>query len=97
MRRDEVLSLLQAHRGDIQRRFAVRHLAIFGSTARNEARDDSDVDVLVDFEGPASFDGYMDLKFFLEDILQCRVDLVTNSGLKPRARPYVEKDLIHVA
>ena len=83
MRREEVLSLLQAHRADIQRRFAVRHLALFGSTARDEARDDSDVDVLVEFEGPASFDGYMGLKSFLEDILRCPVDLVTNAGLKP--------------
>ncbi len=97
MRREEVLSLLKAHRADIQQRFAVRHLAIFGSTARDDARDDSDVDVLVEFEGPASLDGYMGLKSFLEDILLCPVDLITNTGLKPRARPNVEKDLIHVA
>jgi len=97
MNRDQVLSLLNQHREDIQQRFAIKHLALFGSAARDEMHEGSDVDVLVEFEGPATFDGYMGLKSFLEGLLKVKVDLVTNNGLKPRARPYVEKDLIHVA
>jgi predicted nucleotidyltransferase len=97
MNREQVLSLLNQHREDIQQRFAVKHLALFGSAARDEMHEGSDVDVLVEFEGPATFDGYMGLKSFLEGLLKVKVDLVTNKGLKPRARPYVEKDLIHVA
>ncbi len=54
------------------------------------------MDILVEFSGPATFDGYMDLKFFLEDLLGCKVDLVTQKALKPRLRPYVAKDAIYV-
>ncbi len=97
MNKEHALALLAQHRDEIARKFSVKHLALFGSTARGDAREDSDVDVLVEFEGPATFNGYMDLKFYLEELLGKEVDLVTESGLKPRARPYVEKDLIRVA
>ncbi len=87
MNREQVLSLLNQHREDIQQRFAIKYLALFGSAARDEMHEGSDVDVLVEFEGPATFDGYMDLKFFLEGLLKVKVDLVTNKGLNP-ARGY---------
>ncbi|MCD5408066.1 DNA polymerase subunit beta, partial [Candidatus Bipolaricaulota bacterium] len=48
------------------------------------------------FEGPATFDRYMGLKFFLEDLLGRRVDLVTKRALKTRLRPYVEREAIYV-
>jgi hypothetical protein len=60
-------------------------------------REGSDVDVLVEFDGPATFDHYMDLKFFLENLFGTRVDLVTREAVKPRMRPSIEKELIHVA
>ena len=60
---------------------------MFGSVARNEATAQSDVDVLVDFDGPATFDAFMGLKLLLEDTLRTRVDLVTRAALKPRLRP----------
>lgn len=91
-----MLSLLTQQHEKIQRRFRVRRLGVFGSAARDEMRDGSDVDVMVEFDGSPTFDGYMDLKFFLEDLLGTKVDLVTETGLKPRARPHVEKDLIRV-
>lgn len=97
MRKQEILDLLHNHFGDVQRRFAVSELGLFGSAARDEMKEESDIDVLVEFNGPATFDGYMDLKFYLEDLLGTKVDLITASGLKPRARPHVEKDLIRVA
>ncbi|MBE7422132.1 MAG: nucleotidyltransferase family protein [Zoogloeaceae bacterium] len=95
--RSKILSVLKAHREEIMRRFAVRSLSLFGSAARDEMREDSDVDVLVEFDGPATFDGYMGLKDYLESLLGTTVDLVTRKGLKPRARRHVEQDLIHVA
>jgi len=97
MNRGQVLSLLNQHREDIQRRFAVKHLALFGSAARDEMHEGSDVDVLVEFEGPATFDGYMDLKFYLENLFKTSVDLVTEKGVKPRMRPIIQRDLIYVA
>ncbi|HEX7052493.1 MAG TPA: nucleotidyltransferase family protein [Burkholderiales bacterium] len=78
-------------------RFGVRRLAVFGSAARDELTESSDVDVLVEFEGPATFAAYMDLKFYLEDLLGRPVDLVTEKGLRQELRPYVEKELVVVA
>ncbi|MBE2242192.1 MAG: nucleotidyltransferase family protein [Burkholderiaceae bacterium] len=96
MDRASILALLQEHRDVISKRFGAKHLALFGSAARDEMRSDSDVDVLVDFDGPATFDGYFDLKDYLEGLLCRPVDLVTRKGLKPRARQHVERDLIRV-
>ena len=96
MNRDEILEILRAHRDELRKRFGVKSLAVFGSVARGEARPDSDVDILVEFEGRATFDRYMGLKFFLEDLLGRRVDLVTRKALKPRLRPYVEQEAIYV-
>lgn len=95
--RSKILSALNTHREEIVRRFAVKSLSLFGSAARDELREGSDVDVLVEFDGPATFDGYMGLKDYLEALLGVSVDLVTAKGRKPRARRQVEKDLIHVA
>ena len=97
MRRAEVIALLSASRDEIVRRFGVRSLSLFGSVARDEARPDSDVDVLVEFEGPTTFDGHMGLLIFLEDLLGRRVDVITAKGLKPRLRPLIDRDLVRVA
>ena len=97
MRRAEVIALVSAQREEIVRCFGVRSLSLFGSVARDEARSDSDVDLLVEFEGPTTFDGHMGLLVFLEDLLGRRVDVVTAKGLKPRFRPLIDPDLVRVA
>ena len=96
MSRDAIIKLLAEHQQDLTR-LGVKSLALFGSVAREESRADSDIDLLVEFEGKATFNKYMDLKFFLEDLLQRQVDLVTRKALKPRLRPYVEKEALYVA
>lgn len=97
MRRDRALALLAGLRDEIRQRFCVEDLRLFGSTARDEASEDSDLDLLVRFDGPASFDLYFELLNFLEDRLGARVDLVTDRSLKDRLRRYVERDAIDVA
>ncbi len=96
MIRNEVLRTLSEHRHELKR-FGVKSLALFGSVARGEDRPGSDIDLLVEFEKPATFDRYMELKFFLEELLGRRVDLVTPRALKPRLRHQVEREAIHVA
>jgi uncharacterized protein len=96
MGREDVLTLLKAHRNEIER-FGVESLRLFGSVAREEASADSDVDLLVKFRESPTFSGYMKLRIFLEDLLDARVDLVTESGLREAVRPFVEKDAIRVA
>lgn len=97
MNRVIILDLLNRHREEIRKRFSTKRLALFGSAARDELREDSDIDVLVAFEGPTTFKGYFDLKAYLEQLFGRQVDLVTEKGLKPRARRHAERDLIRVA
>jgi uncharacterized protein len=93
---DDVLALLAAHRDEIEG-FGVESLRLFGSVARGEGSDNSDVDLLVRFRETPTFSGYMKLRIFLEDLLGTRVDLVTESGLREAVRPFVERDAIRVA
>ncbi len=72
-------------------------MAIFGSVARGEARPDSDVDIVVEFRGRPSFDKYMDLKFFLEDLLASPIDLVTPAAIRPAMRERVKSEAVYVA
>ena len=75
----------------------VASLSLFGSVARGDSTDDSDIDLLVRFDCRADFDRYMDLKLFLEDLLGQRVDLVTEQALREEVRAHVEQDLLRVA
>lgn len=96
MNREDILRCLREHMSEI-RDLGVRRLSLFGSVARGEATAASDLDVLVEFEGAATFDGYMDLRDLLERLSGRRVDLVTERALKPLLRTRVEKDLVRVA
>jgi hypothetical protein len=96
MEKQQALAVLHTHRAEIVQRFGVRHLALFGSTARGDARPDSDVDVLVDFSEGATLRGYMGLKFYLEAVLNQAVDLVTQQALRKELRPRIEKEAIDV-
>jgi predicted nucleotidyltransferase len=92
--RDEILSLLTDRLESI-RGFGVRELGIFGSFARNEQRATSDVDVLVELDRN-TFDAYMDLLFFLEDLFGRKVDLVVKDTIKPMIRNRVLRETIYV-
>jgi uncharacterized protein len=96
MNRADTLALLGQHKPEMQRRFAVRSVALFGSRARDESHAGSDIDMLVEFDGPATSQRYFGLQFFLEDLLGAPVDLVTQRALRPQLRPYVERDAIYV-
>jgi predicted nucleotidyltransferase len=96
MEREEVMELIRRHLDEL-RRFGVRSISVFGSVARDEAGPDSDVDVLVDFGPEPTFDGYMGVKFYLEDLLGTRVDVVTPGSFIPGVEPLVMKEAILVA
>lgn len=96
MDRQALIDLLTAHRPVLAQRFGVTRLALFGSAARGTAGPDSDVDLLVAFDGPATSARYFGVQFYLEDLLQRPIDLVTESALRPQFRPYVERDAIVV-
>lgn len=97
MNKQVILTRLRDCRQDIRQRFSVRRLSVFGSVVRDEADDSSDVDVLVVFDRQANFDIFMELKFYLEDLLGMGVDLVTDKALRPQVRRAIEQEMIDVA
>ena len=96
MNRQQALELLARSKPDLQIRFGVTRLALFGSTSRDDAKPGSDVDILVAFDGPATSARYFGVQFSLEDLLGCRVDLVTEKALRPELRPFIEKERVYV-
>jgi predicted nucleotidyltransferase len=95
MERDAALRILKQHRRELEN-LGVKSLAVFGSIVRDEATLESDVDILVEYIGPATFDGFMETKFYLEKILGRPVDLVTKQALKPSLRDSVEREAVYV-
>ena len=96
MRKSEVLALLREHKPLMAERFGVLELALFGSTIRDEARPDSDVDILVSFDRPTDPECYFGVQFYIEDLLGRPVDLVTDKALRTELRPYVEAEAVRV-
>lgn len=94
--KDEVLALLRAHKQELVTRFDVVELALFGSTARDTGDLESDIDILVSFDGPADSRRYFGVQFYLEDLLGRPVDLVTERAVRPELRPYIEADAVRV-
>jgi len=91
--REEILKIIEENRNAI-RRYGVRRLGLFGSCARGECKEVSDLDFVVEFE-KKSFDAYMDLKLLLEELFDCNVDLVISDSIKPRLRSVILGEAIH--
>lgn len=96
MNRDRTIELLSQSKAELRDRFGVTRLALFGSISRDMAQSDSDVDILVDFDGPATSKRYFGVQFYLEDLLGRPVDLVTEKALRPELRPYIEREQVNV-
>jgi uncharacterized protein len=94
MQRDTVLHILQQHQAEL-RQHGVRSLSVFGSVARGEESPSSDVDLLVEFREPVGLFEFVRVKLRLEEILGCRVDLVTPDALRPTMRARILAEAIH--
>jgi predicted nucleotidyltransferase len=93
LRRKDILRMLEEN-ARVLKGFGVRKLGLFGSFARDKATPSSDIDFVVELE-IKSFDKYMELKFYLEDLFGRGIDLVLDSAIKPRLRPYIEKEVVY--
>ena len=94
---DEILKKIEESKDKIKK-FGVRRIGLFGSYIRSEQKKESDIDVLVEFEkGKKTFDNYMELKFFLEDLFNCKVDLVILESIKPDLKPHILKSVKYAA
>jgi uncharacterized protein len=92
---EEVRGLLQKHKGELENRYGISKIGIFGSYARNEQIEESDVDILVEFERPIGLD-FVALADDLEALLGFKVDLVSRGAIKPNRWKYVAEDLLYV-
>lgn len=96
MQRDEVLERLAEHRGELND-LGVKSLALFGSIARDESSERSDVDLLVEFDRPVGLLKFVRVQRYLTELLESRVDLVTLDALKPKMREEVLAEAMHAA
>lgn len=96
MKRDEVLALLGGYRAELKE-YGVKSIAIFGSVARNEATEGSDIDILVEFGQPVGLFEFVRIQARLEKILNRPVDLVTPEALKKQLKEQILKEAIYAA
>jgi uncharacterized protein len=93
--KDEIIAKLSKHKEVLKSKYPLKLIGLFGSVARGDSSEFSDVDILVEFSEPVGME-VVDLVMELETLLNKRVDLVTTKAIKPSMRPYIEKDLIYV-
>ncbi|MBC7755986.1 MAG: nucleotidyltransferase family protein [Bdellovibrio sp.] len=96
MNKHQAIQTLTNSKTLLNQRFGVNRLALFGSTARGTSTANSDIDILVSFDGIATSQRYFGVQFYLEDLLGCSVDLVTEKALRQELRPYIEREAIDV-
>ncbi len=96
MKRSEAIHLLKQQQKELSEHYHVASLSVFGSVARDEARLDSDIDILVKFSQPVGLFHFIDLQQHLEDILKCKVDLGTYRSIKPSIKEQVLQEAIRV-
>ena len=93
--KEEILESLKENKEKLKN-FGAKRIEIFGSFARGEAKESSDIDFIVEFEeGKKNFDNFMGLVFFLENLLGKKVDLLTPEGISPYIKPYIKREVIY--
>ena len=94
--KESILTIIKRNQGKIKS-FGVKKLGLFGSFAREEQNVESDLDLLVDFEkGRKTFDNFINLSFFLEDLMNRPIELITPESLSPYLKPHILKDIEYV-
>jgi len=94
---EEIKQTLKEKMPEIKKNYGVKNLYIFGSYVRGEQRPDSDIDILVEFEkGKKTFDNYMDLKFYLEELFRKKIDLITKESVKSKLKKYIYREAVNV-
>jgi predicted nucleotidyltransferase len=92
----QILNILKAQKPELEKRYPISELGLFGSYARGDYNEGSDIDILVDFNGSIDAFAYIRLAHELEDSFKTKIDLVSRKGIKPHYLPFVEKSLIHI-
>ena len=96
LNRDGVLELLRLHKPALKERFGVSEISLFGSFARDEATEESDIDLVVKFGVKPTFRSYFGAQIYLEDLFGRKVDMARRHELRKEILPYVDRDLVNV-
>lgn len=92
---EDIKAIINLHKMELEEKYKVKSIAIFGSYIRGEQNEESDVDIIVEFKEPVGF-LFIHLADFLEDILQVKVDLITPEAIRPNRRKYIAEELTYV-
>ncbi|AFL67833.1 nucleotidyltransferase family protein [Sulfurospirillum barnesii] len=95
MTKTYILDFLASHKIELAQKYGVRKIGLFGSYARDEQREDSDIDIAVEIESNNKFRSFFSLKYFLEDAFRKKIDLGIESALKPMAKKYIDKEILY--
>ena len=96
MTKDEILFFIKTHKKELQENTGVLKIGLFGSFARGDAREESDIDIAVELSDNNKADNYFNLLHFLEDNLHKKIDLGIESSIKPAVKEQVRKEIIYV-
>ncbi|MBI3788890.1 MAG: nucleotidyltransferase family protein [Ignavibacteriales bacterium] len=96
MERETIIQTINSQLPFLRERYGVKSLGLFGSIARGEATEKSDIDILVEFESPVGFLDFIRLEIFLTQILQRKVDLISKKAIKPVLKESILKEVIYV-
>ncbi len=91
----EILAILKNKKKELENKYPISELALFGSYARGDNNEQSDIDILVDFNGRIGIE-FIELAHELEDTFRTKIDLVSRKGIQTKYLPFVEKSLIRV-
>lgn len=96
MDRNSIITFLQAHKEELAQQFGATKIGLAGSYARDEATEDSDIDIIVEIKSANKFRSFFNLLYYLQDSFGKPVDLSTISSLKPLVRESILKDVLYV-
>jgi predicted nucleotidyltransferase len=96
VKKEEILEILKSLKDEARQSYKAELKGVFGSYARGEENEDSDVDVLVDFLDNATLFELVGLGDFLEEKLNCKIDIVSQRAVREEIRPYIYRDLVYL-
>ncbi len=93
---DEIKEIIGKHREELKEKYGVKEIGIFGSIVRGEAKEDSDVDILIELEKPIGLFKFLELEEYLSNLIGIKVDLVSKKALKPNIGKYILEEVVTV-
>ncbi|MBA7545589.1 hypothetical protein ES705_37958 [subsurface metagenome] len=95
---EEIKKILRTHKEELREKYGIEEIGIFGSYVRGEQKEDSDIDILIEFKPDAriSLLDFVELENYISDLLEVKVDLVEKSALKPRIGKHILKEVVHL-